>query len=115
MKKMIYKFLCKLSRRNSKNKKVNDNIPDEVMISFGKFYCYSFLYIIVFSLLYPLLIIDNISTISLVLSYIVLVLLYGFIVYDTIRKSKGFKSSIFILLILLVLLSISFSIVKIFI
>lgn len=115
MKKQIREFLIRLIRRNSKNKKINDNIPDEIMTLFGKFYFYSFAYILLFSLFYPLFIISNVSNISLILSYIIFIGLYIFIIVDTLKKSKGFKSVIFLLLILLVVLSVSFSIVKIFI
>ncbi len=115
MRNQIKKFLISLIRRNSKNKKINDNIPDDILMLFGKFYFYSFVYIILFALLYPLLLIPNISTISLVLSFIILIGLYAYIIFDVLRKSKGFKSSIFGLLIVLVIISISFAIVKIFI
>ena len=115
MRKQIKKFLIKLIKRNNKNKKINDNIPDEILMLFGKFYFYSFIYIIAFGLLYPLLIVPNVSLISLILSIVILLGLYVYIIYDVLKKSKGFKSSVFALFIVLVILSISFTIVKLFI
>ena len=115
MKKQIRMFLIRLIRRNNKNKKITDNIPDDIMNYFGRFYFYSFAYILLFAIVYPLLVISNVSNISLVLSYLILGGLYIYIVIDTIRKTKGFKSVVFLLFILLVIVSISFSIVKIFI
>ena len=63
---ILFSFRDKL-KLLSKNKHF-----DDILILFGKFYFYSFVYILLFALLYPLLLISNISTISLVLSFIIL-------------------------------------------
>jgi hypothetical protein len=115
MKKQIRNFLIKLIKRNNKNKRINDNIPDDILMLFGKFYFYSVAYIFIFALLYPLLIIPNVSTISLILSIVILIGLYVYIIIDVLRKSKGFKSSVFVLFIALVILSISFAVLKMFV
>ena len=78
-------------------------------------YFYSVCYVVIFGLLYPLLFIGNISNISLVLSFVIFIGLYAYMIYDVLKKSKGFKSAVFSLFVVLVILAISFSIVKIFI
>jgi cytochrome c biogenesis factor len=115
MKKQIRNFLVRLIKRSNKTKKVNDNIPDEILMLYGKFYFYSVCYVVIFGLLYPLLFIGNISNISLVLSFVIFIGLYAYMIYDVLKKSKGFKSAVFSLFVVLVILAISFSIVKIFI
>ncbi len=115
MKKQIRKFLLSFIKRNNKNKKINDNIPDNILMIYGKFYFYSVAYMIIFGLFYPLLVIHRVSVISLVLSIVVLVSLYIYMIIDVIKKTKGFKSGVFSLFILLVILCFSFCIIKIFI
>lgn len=89
-----------------------DSIPDDIKISFGKFYVYSMLYVLFFGLLYPYVIMFYLNKIFTVILFILLILLYGYIVYDTKKKTGKFISTMFFFLIMLVVLSISLSIIK---
>ncbi len=89
-----------------------DSIPDDIKISFGKFYVYSMLYVLFFGLLYPYVIMFYLNKIFTVILFILLILLYGYIVYDTKKKTGKFISTMYFFLIMLVVLSISLSIIK---
>lgn len=91
------------------------SIPDEVKVIFGKFYVFSFIMIVFFSIIFPLFLVNRFHKLNLILILIVLSLFYLYIVIDVIKHKKNFNSEIFIILIILVLISLSFSIVKLFI
>ncbi len=98
--------------RNDYIKQYKNEIPDDIRILFGKFYVFSFIYLIFFLIIYPFILIKSFSLINLVLIISFLTIFYLFIVIDVIKKKKQFRSNLFILLIILVFIAISFSIVK---
>lgn len=98
--------------RNDYIKQYKNEIPDDIRILFGKFYVFSFIYLIFFLIIYPFILIKSFSLINLVLIISFLSIFYLFIVIDVIKKKKQFRSNLFILLIILVFIAISFSIVK---
>lgn len=89
-----------------------ESVPDDIKVLFGKFYTYSFVYIIFFGILYPLIFMYYLNKVFTIIMFIVLVLLYGYIVYDIKKKTGKYKSNIFIVFIILVLFSVSFSILR---
>ena len=100
---------------NELKKEYKDSIPNDIKVLFGKFYVYSLVLIIFFGIIYPFLLIDNISTISSIIILIVLFIFYSYIVYDVFKKRKNFNSSIFLILILLVISSFIFSVYRVFV
>lgn len=103
-----------------KNKKINqklkiDNqmtIPDKIKILYGKFFLFSIIYLIFFAGLYPFFLVSRLSKIGSILILILLLGLYIGMVLDVMKHRENYNSSIFVLLILLVLIAISFSVVK---
>ena len=95
--------------------KINSQIPVEIKSTFGKFYIFSILYIIFFAIIFPFVFMNHISLVSKILSILFLSFFYVYIVIDVHKKRKTFMSTIYIVLIVAVILSISFSIVKLFI
>lgn len=106
-----------MKKKKSKKEKeeLKKNIPNDIKILFGKFYFFSILYIIFFLILFPFLFKPRISLISSILIMILLALFYVYIVFDVLKKEKGFKSYLLSVFILLVLFAYSFSLIKFFI
>lgn len=96
------------------NKKIDTAIPNEIKILFGKFYVFSIIYIIFFSVLFPFVIMKRISMISSFLIILFLAVFYIYMIVDVYKKKKEYNSTVYMMLIVLVLVSISFSIVKFF-
>lgn len=96
------------------NKIVNKEIPNEIKILFGKFYLFSFIYIIFFAVIYPFLLLKVITELSSIILFIFLIMFYIYMIIDVKKKKKTYNSTMYMILILLVLVSISFSIVKFF-
>ncbi len=113
MKKQVSKD--KIKSKKNISKEMYKAVPDEIKVAFGKFYLFSLVYIVFFSIIYPFLLIKYMSdfTCGLVVGF--LTVFYIYIIRDTKRKVKTFSSTFYYLLILGVFLSISFSIVKYFI
>lgn len=89
-----------------------DSIPDDVKMSFGKFYAYSLLYIIFFGILYPWILMYYLNKIFTIILFVVLVALYVYIIYDIKKRTDKYTSNLFYLLIVLVFISVSISIVR---
>lgn len=94
---------------------VYESIPDEVKISFGKFYSYSLIYIIFFSLLYPLILMYYLNKIFTIILFILLIILYCYIIFDIRKRIGKYRSIAFVFFIILVFFSISFSVLKLII
>lgn len=103
-----------------KNKKITqklkiDNqltVPDKIKILYGKFFLFSIIYLIFFAGLYPFFLVSRLSKIGSMLIFILLLGFYVYMIVDVIKHRENYNSSIFVLLIILVLIAISFSIVK---
>ena len=108
-------------KKKKENKKViNDEviksqIPDEVKVALGKFYIFSMIYMIFFGVIFPFIIIENVSLVSQILAVVFLVAFYVYMLIDVIKKKKRFTLTLFVFLIVVVFILISFSIVKMFI
>lgn len=104
----------KKKKRKTEVPKVSlyDSIPDDIKMSFGKFYAYSLLYIIFFGILYPWILLYYLNKIFTIVLFIILVCLYGYIIYDIKKKTDKYTSNLFYLLIVLVFITISISIVR---
>lgn len=89
-----------------------DAVPDDIKMLFGKFYVYSLLYLIFFGILYPFFLMYYLNKIFTIIIFILLIVLYIFIIVDIKKKIGKYKSNVFIIFIILVLFSISFSIVR---
>lgn len=89
-----------------------ETVPDDIKMLFGKFYSYSMLYIIFFGILFPFFLMYYLNKIFSICLFIGLILLYGVIIYDIRKKIGKYKSNVFILFIILVLFTLSFSIIK---
>ncbi len=107
-----------MSKKKTKQKKVinqetiHSQIPDEVKVALGKFYIFSMIYIIFFGVIFPFVLVDNISLLSQILSFVLLLGFYIFILFDVFKKKLKFTSTLFVVLIVLVFVLMSFSIVK---
>lgn len=97
------------------SKEMYDAVPNEVKVAFGKFYLFSLIYLIFFFGIYPFLIIGNINDFVSGLVFGFLVVFYIYMIVDTRKRTKTFASTYYYLLIFLVMLAMSFSIVKFFI
>lgn len=113
--------MSSIKKNKKKTKKKNIEVPDvtmyqsvpeDIKMLFGKFYVYSLLYIVFFGILYPVFLMYYLNNIFSILLIIVLVLLYGYIVYDIKKKTGKYISNIFFFLVALVVLTISLSIIK---
>lgn len=109
MKKQINK------KKKDISKEMYKAIPDEIKVAFGKFYFFSLLYIIFFLGVYPFILIKHISDFSCGLIIGFFTIFYVYMILDTKKKVKKFVSTYYYVLIFIVLLSISFSVVKYFI
>ncbi len=111
---MMKKKEIKKKKKNTQEI-INEQIPDEIKVIFGKFYIFSLLYIIFFAGFFPFYFIYYVSLVSQILCVVLLTGFYVYIILDVHKKRKTFMSTIYMILIGLVFLSISFSIVKMFI
>ncbi len=106
------------SRKKVKNisrKEMYEEVPNDIKVIYGKFYFYSLIYLIFFLVLFPFVLASRISMFSSGLIVGMLGVFFIYMIVDVIKKSKTYRSIYFYVLILLVVLSISFSIVKLFI
>lgn len=87
-------------------------VPDEIKILYGKFFLFSIVYLLYFAILYPFFLVSKLSTIGSILIFILLFGFYVYMIIDVIKHRENYNSSIFVLLIILVLIAISFSVVK---
>ena len=94
------------------NVSLQESIPEDIKMLFGKFYAYSLLYILFFAVLYPWFLMYYLNNIFSVVLIIGLCVLYLYIVYDIKKKTNKYISNVFFILILLVFISFSVSIVK---
>lgn len=97
-----------------KEKEIKKEIPDEIKVLFGKFYVFSFAYILFFLVLLPYVLARFCHKVSIGLLIFWLIVFYAYMVIDVNKKRKTFTSTIFVFLIFLVAISVSFSIIKIF-
>ncbi len=98
--------------KNTKQKKIKKEIPDEIKILYGRFYVYSLIYIIFFGLIYPFLLIKSLSVLSSIIIFMGLGIFYIYIIRDVLKKKGRFNSTLFALFVLMVVMSLSFSLVK---
>lgn len=89
-----------------------DTVPENIKMLFGKFYAYSFLYVLFFGILYPFFLMYYLNKIFTVVLFVILIILYGLVVYDILKKREKYKSNMFVLCILFVILNISFSLLR---
>jgi hypothetical protein len=89
-----------------------DTVPEDIKMLFGKFYAYSSLYILFFGILYPFFLMYYLNKIFTIVLFIMLIGLYGIIIYDVTKKKDKYKSNMFVFFIVLVMFAISFSIVS---
>lgn len=101
-----------MGKKKEKKVKIKKEIPDEIKVLFGKFYLFSFIYIIFFLLIYPFILVNLVSLWGSIIIFISLIGFYGYMIVDVIKHKGRFNSTMFILLILIVIMAISFSIVK---
>lgn len=97
------------------NAKMENPIPNEIKVLFGKFYAFSLVYITFFLIINPFMLLKRITDISYLLIILVLGLFYVYMIADVYKKKKGYNSTVYVMFIILVFASISFSIVKFFI
>ena len=109
------------SIKKNKKKKTMDNIPnvslyetvpDNIKILFGKFYFYSLVYIIFFGILYPWILMFHLNKLFSVIMFLILIILYILIIFDIKKKIGKYRSNVFYVFIILVIVAISFSVVK---
>lgn len=98
-----------------KNKEYKDALPNEIRVLFGKFYVFSFILILFLGIIFPFLLVDNISLFSEIGILVFLFAFYVYVVIDVIKKKKSFTSTIFVLLIVLVLMCFIACIIKLII
>ena len=99
---------------NSEHTQQKKEIPEEIKVLFGKFYVFSFVYILFFLVLLPFVLAKFCHKVSIALLMFWLAAFYAYMVIDVNKKRKTFTSTIFVFLIYLVAISFSFSIIKIF-
>lgn len=106
-----------MKKQNKKRtcKEMYKAVPDDVKIAFGKFYVFSFIYLLFFLIIYPFFLINYLNDFFSGIIFGFLVVFFIYMIKDTKVKAKTFASSFYYLLILCVFLAISFSIVKYFI
>ena len=106
----------KKKKKNIKDKipkvVMEETVPDDIKMVFGKFCAYSFLYVGFFGIIYPFFLLYYLNKLFSIGLIIVLVIFYGFIIFDTLKKAGKYKSNSFFLLIMLVFLVISLSVIK---
>ena len=113
--------MMKQVSKKVKNKKKNigkdmyNAVPDDIKIVFGKFYTYSFIYLIFFSYIYPFILLGNINDFIAGLVVGFLFVFYIYMILDAKKKIKHFSSWLYSVLIVLVFLSMFFSVIKFFI
>ena len=95
-----------------KEKEIKSNIPDDVKVVFGKFYVFSFIIILLLSLLYPFVIINYFSIYSQIGFLIFVLLFYGYMVFKLFKKKGKFMSLLVPLLIVSVLLLLVLDLLK---
>ena len=113
MKKQVIKKVKK-EKRNI-GKEMYKAVPDDIKVVFGKFYTYSYIYLIFFSFIYPFILLGRINDFIAGLVVGFLFVFYIYMIIDAKKKIKTFSSWMFSILIILVFLSMIFSVIKFFI
>ena len=90
----------------------NNGVPGEIRALFGKFYLFSFIYIIFFGIIYPFFLLKRVSIVSSILIFILLIIVYIYMIDDVRTKKKTFFSNMYFYLIIIVFFVISFSLVR---
>ena len=91
---------------------MDEPVPEDIKMVFGKFCAYSFLYVGFFGVIYPFFLmyyLDKFFSIGLIVGLIVF---YGFIIFDTLKKAGKYKSNSFFFMVMFVVLVISLSIIR---
>ncbi len=91
---------------------MDETVPEDIKIVFGKFCAYSFLYVGFFGVIYPFFLmyyLDKLFSVGLIVGLIVF---YGFIIFDTLKKAGKYKSNSFFFMVMFVVLVISLSIIR---
>lgn len=91
---------------------MDETVPEDIKMVFGKFCAYSFLYVGFFGVIYPFFLmyyLDKLFSIGLIVGLIVF---YGFIIFDTLKKAGKYKSNSFFFMVMFVVLVISLSIIR---
>lgn len=109
--------ISKEEKKKNRDKKnaIKKSIPDNIKILFGKFYFYSLVYVLFFFVIYPVLLINKLSMVFSIILIMFLILFFFYMVYDVYKKKDKYMSITFVMLILIVLLGISFSVIKLFV
>lgn len=101
-----------IKEKNINNKAVKREIPDNIKLLYGKFYVFSFIYIFIFLVIYPFILINRIKEWASIAIFIILGCFYIYMIWDVLKHKGQFNSTMFMILILLVIMALSFSIVK---
>ena len=111
------KQVIKKNKKEKKNigREMYKAVPDDIKVIFGKFYTYSFIYLIFFSFIYPFVLLGRINDFVAGLVVGFLFVFYIYMIIDAKKKVKTFSSWLFSVLIILVFLSMIFSVIKFFI
>ena len=97
--------------KKQKTTKVVEEIPNDKKLLFGKFYFYS-AFVLLFIILYPFCIMEYLSFVGNIITLIVIPVLYVFMVIDVLRKRETYKSTIFLVCVVLILSTYLFSLIK---
>lgn len=91
---------------------MDETVPEDIKLIFGKFCTYSFLYVAFFGIIYPFFLMYYLNKIFSIVLILMLVFLYGFIIYDIRKKAGKYRSNSFFFLIMLVILVVSLSVIR---
>ncbi len=101
-----------LKEKNRNNKNIKKEIPDNIKVLYGKFYVFSFIYIFFFLVVYPFILVNKIRYWASIMLFVLLGGFYIYMIWDVLKHKGRFNSTMFMVLILIVIMAISFSIVK---
>ena len=97
--------------KKQKTTKVAEEVPKDKQLLFGKFYFYS-AFVLLFIILYPFCIMEYLSFVGNIITLIVIPILYVFMVIDVLKKRETYKSTIFLVCVVLILSTYLFSLIK---
>ena len=97
--------------KKQKTTKIVEEIPKDKQLLFGKFYFYS-AFVLLFIILYPFCIMEYLSFVGNIITLIVIPILYVFMVIDVLKKRETYKSTIFLVCVVLILSTYLFSLIK---
>ena len=92
--------------------KIKENIPVEIKVLFGKFTFFSIIIILLLAVVYPFIVLNYFSIYSQIGLLVFVVLFYGYMIFNLIRKKKNFMSMLVPILIALVVLVLILDIIK---